>query len=58
MRWLSSHHAILNCYAKIAIVSIPSMETLEWKGTFRPTTLRIMLDICAQKLVKWGLGNS
>lgn len=33
------------------------MEKLEWKDTFKPSPVRVVITIHAQKLVKNGLGH-
>lgn len=49
--WLSSYHVILDCYAKTITVAIPRMKKLEWEGIFKPTPVRIVSVVHAQKLV-------
>ncbi|XP_070032251.1 uncharacterized protein [Nicotiana tomentosiformis] len=40
--WLSPYHTILNCHAKTVMLAIPGLPRLEWKGSLRYTSSRVV----------------
>ncbi|XP_070007501.1 uncharacterized protein [Nicotiana sylvestris] len=54
MDWLSPYHAILDCHAKMVILTLPGLPRLEWRGTPNHSTNRVISYVKARHMVENG----
>ncbi|XP_069150832.1 uncharacterized protein [Solanum lycopersicum] len=54
MDWLSSYHAILNCYAKTITLAMPRIPIVEWRGSLNHPSKGVISFLKAHQLVQRG----
>ncbi|XP_070040749.1 uncharacterized protein [Nicotiana tomentosiformis] len=52
--WLSPHHVILDCHAKMMTLPMPGLPRLEWKGTLDYVPRKVVPFLKAQQMVRKG----
>ena len=54
MDWLSSNHAVLDCYEKTVMLTLPDKTILKCQGDRRPTLPHLISTVSAKRLLNWG----